>query len=103
MIVMMMARTPSLNASSRVVFILANLWLDLSEPMARSVKVIIGQAVRGLCETNRHIGPCTTKKVCEPLCLGCRNNWIVITRADPNTHRRKVGQFVRNQRHHGAK
>ena len=51
----------------------------------------IGQAVACLYETNRHICAGAAEKFDKTLDLGWGNNQILITRADPNAHRCKVG------------
>ena len=84
---MMMARTPSLNASSRLVFICAGLGGEPSKPIVRRFDIIIGQAVRCFCEANCHLGARAAKKFDKTLGLGCWNDGILITSTDPNVYR----------------
>jgi hypothetical protein len=42
-------------------------------------------------ETNRYVCAGVAEKFDKALDLGCENNRILITRADPNAHRCKVG------------
>src|SRR5215831_3937282 len=81
----------------------SRLYLELFKPAPGCFNVEIRQTVSCIREISCDLCARFAKKVDDSLSLGSRNDWILVPCTDPNAHRRKIGQFVRNQRYHRAK
>src|SRR6266567_4466127 len=77
-------------------------WPKAFNPVPRCFDVSLGQRVACICKTNRHVCAGAAEKFHQALSLRSRNDWVLITGGDQNSHRSQVRQIVRNQRHHGA-
>jgi hypothetical protein len=55
--------------------------------------VSVGQVVACICKTYRHICASAAKKFRQALSLGCRNNWVLTPRADPNRTDERFGRL----------
>src|SRR6266700_420056 len=76
---------------------------QLCHPEAGSLDFGIGQTVAAVCETNSNLRMRVAKQFDKALSLRCRNNRILISRADPHAHRGQIRQLFGHKRYHRSK